>query len=466
MKKVTIQDIAAEMGLSRNTVAKALNGGMVSPQTRHAVVQKAWQMGYTKLDENLVEEVKSTYRRANTGTILVLFNHMQSAFWTRALAGISNAVNDEGYRMQLHVVDEKDKDGEATSRLIADDVKGIILTENIISRLEGYSIYYAYIEDDLATDLSSPMTNTAALAQDDDIAKSRLFQRFSQNFARCAEHYENSLMKSLYRSEPFRANELLKETMSLLRQDKQDVSIFDMLLNMHNAEDSVCNHCIDVALISNVLARWLHFSEADQMMATACGLFHDVGKFMLPTGVLRKPGKLTPDEFEIVKTHTIEGFHLLGRYSSIPDPVKNTALMHHEKCDGSGYPYGLTGDEIDRFSKIVTIADIFDAMTSERVYRAAMCPFSVIKFFEDDGIQKYEIKYILTFLENVSNTYLNHRVTLSNGMEGNVIFINPNNLSRPVIRMENNEIIDLQESYYQSMLRLSNRKNISIETII
>ena len=123
--------------------------------------------------------------------------------------------------------------------------KGIILTENIISRLEGYSIYYAYIEDDLATDLSSPMTNTAALAQDADTAKSRLFQRFSQNFARCAEHYENSLMKSLYRSEPFRANELLKETMSLLRQDKQDVSIFDMLLNMHNAEDSVCNHCID-----------------------------------------------------------------------------------------------------------------------------------------------------------------------------------------------------------------------------
>ncbi len=80
MKKVTIQDIAAEMGLSRNTVAKALNGGLVSPQTRYAVVQKAWQMGYTKLDENLVEEVKATYRRANTGTILVLFNHMQSTF--------------------------------------------------------------------------------------------------------------------------------------------------------------------------------------------------------------------------------------------------------------------------------------------------------------------------------------------------------------------------------------------------
>lgn len=126
MKKVTIQDIAAEMGLSRNTVAKALNGGLVSPQTKQAVVQKAWQMGYAKLDESLLEEVKTTFRRTNTGTILVLFNQMQSTFWTRALAGISNAVNDEGYRMQLHVVDESDRDGEEAVRMIADDVKGII----------------------------------------------------------------------------------------------------------------------------------------------------------------------------------------------------------------------------------------------------------------------------------------------------------------------------------------------------
>ncbi|MDE7476752.1 MAG: HD-GYP domain-containing protein [Lachnospiraceae bacterium] len=358
--------------------------------------------------------------------------------------------------------------------------KGIILTENIISRLEGYSIYYAYIEDNLIVDLSMPMVNAAvnnmqnasitSLNHIDTSPKNekenQQFQHFSKSFTRCSEHFQANLMNSIYRNEPFRANELLKETMALLHQDKQEVSIFDMLLNMRNSDDSIYDHCIDVALISNVLSRWLHFSEADQMMATACGLFHDVGKFMLPVGILRKPGKLTPDEFEIIKTHTVEGFHLLGRYNSIPEPVKNAALMHHEKCDGSGYPYGLTGNEIDKFSKIVTIADIYDAMTSERVYRSAICPFSVIKYFEDDGIQKYEMKYILTFLENVANSYLNHRVTLSNGMEGNVIFINPNNFSKPVIRTENNEIIDLQAAHYQSILQLSNRKNISIETII
>lgn len=352
--------------------------------------------------------------------------------------------------------------------------KNVVLTENIITRLEGYSIYYAYIENDLCEDFSAPMSNTIvsklhggfAKSDKEKVKESRQFARFSQAFTRCAEHYQSSLVKSLRQNEPFRANEILKEAIALLYQDKQEISLFDMLLNMHNPEDSVYNHCIDVALISNVLSRWLHFSEADQLMATACGLFHDVGKFMLPAGVLRKPGKLTRDEFEIVKTHTTEGFHLLGKYSSVPAAVKNTALMHHEKCDGSGYPYGLTGSEIDKFSKIVTIADIFDAMTSERVYHSAMCPFSVIKYFEDDGIQKYEMKYILTFLENVANSYLDHRVTLSNGMEGNVIFINHNNFSKPVIRTENDEIIDLQDNYYKNMLKLTNNKKIAIEAIV
>lgn len=351
--------------------------------------------------------------------------------------------------------------------------KDIVLTENIISRLEGYSIYYIYIHDEIAHDLSKPISDSQKLEDSpstqtskERIRSSLQFQHFSNDFTKCAEHFRDNLMKSLYHNQPLFANELVEETMQMMKQEHSDISVFDMLLNMKNQDDSVYAHCIDVALISNILAKWLHFSEEEQRTATACGLFHDVGKFLLPTGVLRKPGKLTPDEFSIIKTHTIEGFHMLSRFENIPLAVKNAALMHHEKCDGSGYPYGLTGDEIDKFAKIVTIADIFDAMTSERIYRKAMCPFSVIKSFEDDGIQKYELKYILTFLENVANSYLNHRVTLTNGMEGDVIFINRDNFSRPVIRTTNNEIIDLQNEYYQGIMSLRNQKSVSIETII
>lgn len=354
--------------------------------------------------------------------------------------------------------------------------KDVILTENIISRLESYSIYYVSIKDQVFEELSTPMVNAVSnneqlsgsddLSNKEKIRSSTQFLRFSKDFDKCAEHFKDNLMNAIYQNQPFYAQELLAETMQLLTQDDGSVSVFDMLLNMRNIDDSVYAHCIDVALISNMLAKWLHFSEEDQIMATSCGLFHDVGKFMLPQDVLRKPGKLTSQEFEIIKTHTIEGFHLLGKYSNIPQTVKNAALMHHEKCDGSGYPYGLKGNEIDRFSKIVTIADIFDAMTSERVYRKAMCPFSVIKAFEDEGIQKYEMKYILTFLENVANSYLNHRVSLTNGLEGNVIFINKDDYSRPVVLTEDNQIINLQEQYYKNIMDLSANKNISIETII
>lgn len=352
--------------------------------------------------------------------------------------------------------------------------KGVILTDNIISRLDGYSIYYVEINDNIVHELSEPMSPNSLIEKNatvspsskEKLRNSEQFKNFSQDFIRCAEHFKNNLMQSLYKNEPLCANELLAETMQLMQQNNSSISVFDMLLNMRNVDDSVYVHCIDVALISNILAKWLHFSEKDQAMATSCGLFHDVGKFVLPSGILRKPGKLTPNEFEIIKTHTIEGFHLLNKFSNIPQPVKNAALMHHEKCDGSGYPYGISGPEIDKFAKIVTIADIFDAMTSDRVYRKAMCPFDVIKSFEDEGINKYEPKYILTFLENVANSYLNHRVTLSNGMEGNVIFINRDDYSRPVIQTDDNQIINLQEQYYKNIMNLSNQKNVSIETII
>lgn len=126
MKRITIQDIAKEMGLSRNTVAKALNNGAVAPETRNAVIQKAWQMGYAKLADDVQQEMETQYKKEQSGTILVLFNRSESVFWNRTMVGISNAVAEEGFRMQLHIVDEQDLDGDGVLAQLADDVKGII----------------------------------------------------------------------------------------------------------------------------------------------------------------------------------------------------------------------------------------------------------------------------------------------------------------------------------------------------
>lgn len=126
MKRVTIQDIAEELHLSRNTVAKALSNGSVSYETKVQVVKKAYQMGYAKLDEALLQEVENSLKQKNTGTILVLFDRFESSFWKQLLTGISDAVIELGYRMQLHIVEPQDLDGDETLKAIAPDVQGII----------------------------------------------------------------------------------------------------------------------------------------------------------------------------------------------------------------------------------------------------------------------------------------------------------------------------------------------------
>ena len=128
--------------------------------------------------------------------------------------------------------------------------------------------------------------------------------------------------------------------------------------------------------------------------------------------------------------------------------------MHHERCDGSGYPMQLTSEQIDPFAKMVAIADVYDAMTSARVYRGPLCPFMVIEAFEQEGFLKYDAEYILTFLRNIVNTYMLHRVRLSDGREGEIVFINPDKLSKPTIK---------SGSQY---INLSNERNLSIVAII
>lgn len=127
MKRVTIQDIAAKLELSRNTVAKALNGGEVSNATRMTVIQKAYEMGYEKLDATMIEQAKGLSKKNVGGTILVLFNRAESTFWNKIITGISDEINDNGYRMQMYIVEEDDLNATETLKAASEDTKGIIL---------------------------------------------------------------------------------------------------------------------------------------------------------------------------------------------------------------------------------------------------------------------------------------------------------------------------------------------------
>ena len=322
------------------------------------------------------------------------------------------------------------------------------LTDKMITRLEFYSVLAIRIQDgevptvEQTEDQSTDQFDMPSYSQ--RIKASREFKEFESCFVQTTELFKQNLRSIVDERAPINTKELFEHISNLMANQSTNISIFDMLHNMRQYDDLTYAHCINVALVCNVFAKWLKLPQEEVEKMTLCGLLHDVGKLAIPDNIIRKPDKLTPAEYNIIKTHTLQGYNVLKSYNNISEDIKESALMHHERCDGTGYPLGLSGDKINKYAKVVAIADVYDAMTAARVYRGPLCPFKVIGIFETEGLNKYDSKFILVFLEHIATTYMKNRVRLSNGMEGEVVFMNKNALSRPMIQCRN-RFIDLSK---------------------
>ncbi|MGB4657935.1 MAG: HD-GYP domain-containing protein [Mobilitalea sp.] len=314
------------------------------------------------------------------------------------------------------------------------------LTDRIITRLEFYSIEVIsiYIYNDLQ-DVNEAFLETTYY---DKIKHSESFHRFHLAYQNAVSEFKNSLDHIVLEKEEIDTDQLLTDVRQVLNQSDSSIELFNMLHCMRQYDDTTYIHSINVSLICNIIGKWLHFSPEDLESITLCGLLHDLGKLMIPSNIILKPAKLTEAEFTTVKTHTIRGYNLL-KGKMIDSRIKDAALMHHERCDGTGYPYGFYSEQIDPYAKLVAIADVYDAMTCARVYRGPLCPFDVISIFESEGYSKYDAKYIMTFLEGIMQTYVNNSVILNNDMNGRIIMINKNDLSRPVVKV-GTQFIDLR----------------------
>ena len=328
--------------------------------------------------------------------------------------------------------------------------RGLKLTDKIITKLEFYSILYVNVEDFEETEAPAPSQSEIEkvieqdqLSYSEKITNSESYIKFRQNFVKEVSQIKNSINDMVDRNVPINTDNLLKEVDRLVTLDTASTSysVFDMLHNMREFDDATFVHCLNVSLICTVFAKWLKLSPEDVRLASLCGLLHDIGKLKIPEEILTKPSRLTEQEYTIIKKHTIEGYNILKK-QSINEHIKNAALMHHEKYDGTGYPLGLKAKKIDYFARLVAIADVYDATTSARVYRGPLCPFKVIELFEQEGYDKYDAQMIIIFLENIVNTYMNNKVRLSNGQIGEIVFINKMHLAFPMVKC-GDEFVDL-----------------------
>jgi putative two-component system response regulator len=168
------------------------------------------------------------------------------------------------------------------------------------------------------------------------------------------------------------------------------------LVEFRDAETG--HHLKRMSFYCEILARKIGFSEQRCQLVRLASQLHDVGKVAIPDNILLKQGKLTPEEFEVIKGHTETGFQMLsGSGSEIVQMGAQIALTHHERWDGSGYPHGLAGDDIPAEGRIAAIADVFDALTSDRVYRAALPVKSAIKMMHDERGRHFDPELLDAF---------------------------------------------------------------------
>ena len=224
-------------------------------------------------------------------------------------------------------------------------------------------------------------------------------------------------------------------------QDDQE-KVISMLTKVKSADVYTYTHCLNTAFYSMLIAKWLRLSQEDIKKAIQSALLHDVGKIKIDTEILNKKGSLTDEEYNEIKNHSLYGYEILKAMGNIDIDVMNGVLHHHERIDGSGYPLGLKGKEINIFSKIVSIADVYDAMISDRVYKKRTSPFEVFKLFLTTGVGAFEPAILDVFINNISVYYTGSNVWLNNEKTGEIVFIPPYDVSNPIIHVES-EYIDL-----------------------
>lgn len=234
-----------------------------------------------------------------------------------------------------------------------------------------------------------------------------------------------------------------RDIIPIISQAAEFPHVFYLYEEMKQRDEYTYRHNICVGVIAAYIGKWAGLTEQQLSELTLAATLHDVGKMMVKEEILHKPGKLTAAEYEQVKLHTVYGYGLLKKIPNLPPSIALTALQHHERENGGGYPLQLKGDNTHLYAKIVAIADVFHAMSSKRVYHDAMPFYKVIKQMKEDVFGTFDPTLLLIFLNKIMKSLVGKEVLLTNQKIGRIIMIDPYDPINSLIQSDN-QIIDLR----------------------
>lgn len=321
--------------------------------------------------------------------------------------------------------------------------EGVSLTKRMIESLISRNITMVYIKDRVTEDI---------MIIDDIPHELRIeaMKTITDSF----NSMQTANQKWQKIGEGLNAEKLVKVFKNLMAEIKHSKNAINLLASVTAHDNYVFSHSTNVTIYTLAMAVKLGFDDKKLTEIGMGGMLHDIGKTMIPLEVLNKKGKLTDDEFDMIKKHSEYGFEILRSQSSIPLLAAHCAFQHHEKIDGTGYPRKLKGDEIHQYAKIMAIADVFDALTSNRSYRKAMLPHEAMEVIFAGANTHFDATLIQTFQKSVATYPVGVTVKLNTGETAVVVNYMFNAPGRPVVRVIKNPIgeditpyeIDLSQS--------------------
>lgn len=205
------------------------------------------------------------------------------------------------------------------------------------------------------------------------------------------------------------------------------------LTNLKERDEYTSIHCMNVCIMAVSFGRSLGLEKSELEVLGLGGLLHDLGKILVPLEILNKPGKLTPEEFEVIKTHPVEGHRILKEQGDVPDVVLDIVMHHHERRNGKGYPSQLDGDQINNFTRIVAIVDVYDAITSDRCYHDAITPYDALRNMYEWVNEDFDKEIIENFIQCLGIYPIGSVVELNLGHVGIVVSASEKSKLRPIV---------------------------------
>ncbi len=285
-----------------------------------------------------------------------------------------------------------------------------------IPNLRNMGIEYVYVEDDKSEGIEIP----DAVAEKTRNNCKHVLQKTIQNFSSTDRLEIDSLQQCV--------GDVITD---ILKNPDVQVSLNDIASN----DEYTFTHSVSTMVYALMIARKLNYSEQMLSLLGMGTLLHDIGKVLIDPAIMFKDGTLTKQEYEYVKLHTLYGYQVLRRIAMLPEQVRLISYTHHERLDGHGYPRGLMGEEISEFARIVAIADVYDALTTDRCYRKKWPASKAMDFLISRGETDFDPTLVALFTQQLAVYPNGSLVRLSNQCIGIVCDQNKSMPLRPVVRV-------------------------------